>query len=110
MARKYPRFLLSNPNNTKSDGPFIIHTLEPQFIVKPQFDNKRNYYDSILIDVWTKDYDILDVYKTIEEIPIWYKHSGRFQSMNEDDRLIVSVNQLEFLLDRDTHFSVYEVS
>ena len=34
MARAYPRFLFSNPKNTKSKGPFIIHTLPPQVICK----------------------------------------------------------------------------
>ena len=29
MAREYPRFLFSNPQNTKSKGPFIVHCLEP---------------------------------------------------------------------------------
>ena len=34
MARQFPRFLFSNPKNTKSEGPFIIHTLYPQCIFK----------------------------------------------------------------------------
>lgn len=34
MARQYPRFLFSNPTNTKSKGPFVIHTLEPRLIFK----------------------------------------------------------------------------
>ena len=27
MGRNYPRFLYSNPTNTKSPGPFIVHLL-----------------------------------------------------------------------------------
>lgn len=34
MARLYPRFLFSDPQNTKSKGPFVVHTLDPKFIVK----------------------------------------------------------------------------
>jgi hypothetical protein len=34
MSRNYPRFLLSDPLHTKSKGPFIIHTLQPQLIAK----------------------------------------------------------------------------
>lgn len=34
MPREYPRFLLCNPSDTKSKGPFIIHTLFPQMIAK----------------------------------------------------------------------------
>jgi hypothetical protein len=34
MARQYPRFLFSNPKNTKSEGPFIVHTLHPRIIMR----------------------------------------------------------------------------
>lgn len=34
MKRISPRFLFSDPQNTKSKGPFVIHTLDPVFIVK----------------------------------------------------------------------------
>lgn len=37
MSRKYPRFLFSNPKDTKSPGPFIVHTLEPQLIAVVTF-------------------------------------------------------------------------
>lgn len=48
MARKYPRFLLSNPTNTKSEGPFIVHTIFPKGILKiDEFTQKLAF-----IDVW----------------------------------------------------------
>lgn len=48
MARNYPRFLLSNPTNTKSEGPFIVHTIFPKGILKVDaFLNKISF-----IDVW----------------------------------------------------------
>jgi hypothetical protein len=34
MAREYPRFLFSDPQNTKSLGPFIVHNLHPRAIFK----------------------------------------------------------------------------
>ena len=34
MARAYPRFLFSDPQNTKTPGPFVIHLLEPRLIFK----------------------------------------------------------------------------
>ena len=34
MARPYPRFVYSNPQNTKSHGPFIVHLLEPRLVFK----------------------------------------------------------------------------
>lgn len=32
MSRKFPRFLFSNPTNTKSKGPFVFHTIAPHVI------------------------------------------------------------------------------
>lgn len=34
MARLYPKFLFSNPKNTKSTGPFIVHLQKPRMICK----------------------------------------------------------------------------
>lgn len=34
MARQTPRFLFSNPQNTKGKGPFIVHCIFPRFIAK----------------------------------------------------------------------------
>ena len=34
MAREFPEFLFSDPKNTKSEGPFIVHTIFPKKIFK----------------------------------------------------------------------------
>ncbi len=34
MSRQYPRFIFSNPQNTKSKGPFVVHLLEPRLLFK----------------------------------------------------------------------------
>lgn len=34
MSRNYPRFLFSNPINTKSKGPFVFHSIFPAAICK----------------------------------------------------------------------------
>ena len=34
MSRGYPRFLFSNPQNTKEPGPFVVHLLFPKCICK----------------------------------------------------------------------------
>jgi hypothetical protein len=34
MGRNYPRFVFSNPKNSKSEGPFIIHTMDPFIICR----------------------------------------------------------------------------
>ncbi len=39
MARQFPRFLFSDPTNTKSKGPFIVHTIWPKAILKLVNDN-----------------------------------------------------------------------
>lgn len=52
MSRAYPRFLFSNPQNTKSQGPFIVHTLEPRLVFKLEkvFDNNPSliFLDKIM--------------------------------------------------------------
>lgn len=37
MPREYPRFLFSNPKNTKSPGPFCVHLLPPRFICSLEY-------------------------------------------------------------------------
>ena len=34
MARRYPKFLFSDPQNGKTPGPFVIHLLEPRLVFK----------------------------------------------------------------------------
>ncbi len=40
MPRQYPRFLYSNPKNSKSKGPFCVHLLFPHLICKVLPGNK----------------------------------------------------------------------
>ena len=47
MARHFPRFLFSNPKNTKSEGPLIISTIPPLIICKVHLnESKEVYHDS----------------------------------------------------------------
>ena len=50
MARGYPRFLLSDPKNTKSPGPFIIHTLSPRGMLK--LDIKPGSRTVTILEMW----------------------------------------------------------
>lgn len=50
MARQYPRFLFSNPQNTKSTGPFIVHLLPPKMICR--VDSHFHPYKIITLDVF----------------------------------------------------------
>lgn len=64
--RDYPRFLFSNPKNTKSKGPFIIHCLPPRLIIKitPHGTSQPSVFtinsttrvghDLEIVDVWEK--------------------------------------------------------
>lgn len=50
MSRGYPRFLFSNPKNSKSEGPFIVHTLYPRMIFTVSRD--INNLQLTLVDQW----------------------------------------------------------
>lgn len=55
MAREYPRFLVTKEmGNTKSKGPFLIHTLTPRFIAKI-LKNASGYFYLEFIELWEPD-------------------------------------------------------
>lgn len=106
MARKYPKFLWSNPTITKSSGHFIIHTQNPRFIAKPHFDQKRWLYDTVIVEIWENDYDSSELLEVQKEIITWFNESGRIHSVDPDDKLICGLTQLEFLKNTREHFTV----
>jgi len=108
MARKYPKFLWSDPPNTKSEGPFIIHTQIPRFIAKPHLDERRELYHTSILEVWDDNIVANEVRKIEREIPRWFNESGRFQSNNPDDLVICGLSKLDFLKSKDNDFSVVE--
>lgn len=106
MAKKFPRFLISDPTNVKTKGPFIIHTLDPQFICRPEFDKKRHVVDCTLLEMFSDKGSISEAYDIMKEIPEWYKYSGVHQSSNAEDRIISDVANCEFLKDYRNHYTV----
>lgn len=108
MARKYPKLLWSNPSNTKSSGPFVVHTQYPRFIAKPHFDEKRNLIDTSIIEIWEKESTQIDTWEIQKGIPMWFNESGRYQSIHEDDKLICGLSRLEFLKENSGHYTVEE--
>jgi hypothetical protein len=108
MARKYPKLLWSNPSNTKSSGPFVVHTQSPRFIAKPIFDDKRNLIDTTILEIWELDQDPMDAWEIQKQIPMWFNEAGRQQSIHEDDKLICGLSRLEFLKNGREHFTVDE--
>ena len=113
MGKQFPRFLISNSTNTKTKGPFIIHTLPPKFICKPLFDGKRNLIDLTAIEMFNEEYNSLKLvkaYDVLEEMREWYKYSGVHQSDNAEDKMLSEVHNLKFLSDEELKpFTVEQV-
>jgi hypothetical protein len=86
MPRKYPKFLYSNPTNTKSKGPFIVHTLSPQFICRvintaphPYSALEKNAkviteFDLELLDVFTENATEQEIASLTNEMKTWFSH------------------------------------
>ena len=108
MKKQFPRFLFSDPTNVKEKGPYIIHTLEPQFICMPEFDKKRHVIDCRVLEIFDKKFSLPHVWPILKEIPEWYKYSGIHQSTNIEDRLVSEVDNCEFLKEYTTHYTVDE--
>ena len=105
MGRKYPRFLYCDAINTKSEGPFIIHTLSPKFICQPEFDKKRRLISVQIVDNWDSA-TFSERYTIQEEISKWFNFSGRQYSAHPKDRILSQLSGLEFLSDNSIPFTV----
>lgn len=68
MARAYPRFLFSNPKNTKSPGPFVVHTIFPRFIATISKDAKGIRFPYIN---WWDECTELNKVEAIDDLHIW---------------------------------------
>ncbi|WP_256009465.1 hypothetical protein [Desertivirga xinjiangensis] len=108
MARKFPKFLWTNPDNSKSEGPFLIHSQEPRFIAKPKFTEQRFMHEVSIIEMWDDSCGPFDpqVEEIKEEIIKWFNYSGRGTSIHPDDKIIWAISKLPFLKDNETEFSV----
>lgn len=68
MKRGYPQFLYSDPQNVATPGPFIVHTVYPQFICRlvndvEELRGKDVYY--IHASGWTLE--LLEVFVPLNE-------------------------------------------
>lgn len=108
MARKYPKFLWSNPTNAKSDGPFIVHTQEPRFLAKAHFDEQRNFHSISILEMWDDTYGSFDpeVQEIKEEIFNWFEYSGRSMSIHPNDKIVWAITRLEYLKENQVDFTV----
>jgi hypothetical protein len=66
MARQYPRFLFSNPQNTKSKGPFVVHTLDPVMIMVAE-ENQGKWLCANL----SKNVDPEEASEVVNEAEFW---------------------------------------
>jgi hypothetical protein len=113
MGKQFPRFLISNATNTKTKGPFIVHTLPPKFICKPLFDAKRNLIDLTAVEMFNEEDASLKHFKAMEvfeDMREWYRYSGIHQSDNSEDKILSEIDNLVFLKDKAlTPFTVEQV-
>lgn len=111
MARKYPKFLWSNPTNAKSEGPFIVHTQEPRFLAKPHFDERRNFHSISVLELWTEGYGYYDqeVIEVQQELFTWFDNSGRAMSIHPLDQIVYAISRLSFLKEHQVDFNVEQV-
>lgn len=108
MARKYPKFLWSNPTNTKSEGPFIIHTQKPRFIAKPHFTDQRYFHGISILEIWDEDFGPFDpeVKEVEAELFQWFENSGRQLSIHPDDKIVWEITRLSYLKENREDFTV----
>ena len=66
MARGYPKFLFSNPENVKTPGPFIVHLLEPRLVFKVLL-SKSEFDDSQGIASFLNNAGVLLLDKNLDE-------------------------------------------
>lgn len=110
MGRAIPRFLLSKSTQSKSKGTFIIHTLDPQFIAEPEFDEIRQIIDCHIVEVFQGGTLYSDKAREIadKEIPTWWRYSGIHDSSDLRDKIIASLSKFVFLSNVEKEFTVEE--
>lgn len=91
MARHFPKFLYSAPTNTKSIGPFVVHTLNPYLLCRISKSEGLihdgfetfvfNEYAIIVVDAdcFVNDTDNKDKrHETISRMFNWLNHNDDF--------------------------------
>ncbi len=88
MARNYPRYLFSDPQNTKSKGPFIVHLLDPRIIVKIGFfDNTtpniwhRNHLGFRYFVLNADEFQHMSIEICLDHMIEWFRHQPEYSYM-----------------------------
>lgn len=91
MGRLYPRFIYSTPQDTKSKGPFIVHTLVPQMIAKVSFaDNGFHYINALEVFTQTDQQKVNEVIGSMHD---WYT-SIRMKQANLSEDFYIRVSNI----------------
>lgn len=87
MAREFPRFLYSDPKNTKSPGPFIVHTLHPNKLFKVEFTSLDKF---LLHDLpaFGEQCTSVMLYQIIESACIWLESQLKSGNVKSPVRVI----------------------
>ena len=107
MGRKHPRFLYCEAIDTKSEGPFVIHALQPKFICRLSFDEKRNITGVHYLDYWDET-DMQTRFDTENDLIKWYNFSGRKNSSHPKDILLAQLSELSFLKEYQNEYTIDE--
>ncbi len=74
MTKHFPRFIYSNPENTKSKGPFIIHTRFPKVILKVEISDTIKAVPLEVWDLCTTD----EIAEVAGYATNWYNYNIKF--------------------------------
>ncbi len=71
MSRAYPKFLFSDPEDTKSKGPFIVHTLPPKKMYIVNWLSKWPLFYLVEVKDWGDDCTEHTSAETIRAAEFW---------------------------------------
>ena len=111
MARGYPKFLFSNPENVKTPGPFIVHLLKPRMICR-LVDNRvedirllKNYSKGIngwcleFLECFDSGVTDISVSDAMDRMIIWASKQNEIDLIYKPDVTLLEENKF-LLLDK----------
>lgn len=71
MPRSYPRFLFSNPKNVKTEGPYIVHLLQPKRLYKVHWLMQYPDFQLVEIPDWGDTCSLHEQTNTMKDATRW---------------------------------------
>ncbi len=90
MARGFPRFIFSNPQNTKGKGPFIVHCIFPRFLAKIIRLNERSKSIGLKILDQIDEVEPEELQKVLKQADDWVFYQRK------DGAIEFDVNNLDY--------------